>query len=368
MSGAAWIKASMRGVRAYAPPVRDATGELYLDLNEGATLASDGWLADVAAGLGTDAVRRYPDASRLEGMLAERLGVAPERVLVTNGGDDAIDRVCRACLGPRDEIVVPSPSFEMIARSAELVGGRVVRTPWMGGAFPINAVLGAVTERTRLVAVVSPNNPTGDVITRSELEQLSAALPGVLLMVDLAYTEFADDDLTAPALALPNAVIVRTFSKAYGLAGLRVGYAAGGEGTIDALRAAGGPFACSAVSLAVAEAALGLPDVVLAERVERVRAERVAIAGLLSGLGCEVLSGEANFVLARFGDAEGVWRGLGDRGVRVKRFAGSELADWLRIGCPGDAEGLARLIGALGEVLAERGRLEAGPTRKGASA
>ncbi|MCC5822648.1 MAG: histidinol-phosphate aminotransferase family protein [Phycisphaerales bacterium] len=368
MSGPGWIKASLRGVRAYAPPVRTAPDEMYLDLNEGAPLAPDGWLAAVAAGVGMDAARRYPDASRLEGMLADRLGVAPERVLVTNGGDDAIDRVCRACLGPGDEIVAPSPSFEMIARSAELVGGRVVRTPWMGGAFPVNAVLGAVTERTRLVAVVSPNNPTGGVITRSELEQLSDALPGVLLMVDLAYTEFADDDLTAPALALLNAVIVRTFSKAYGLAGLRVGYAAGGQETIDALRAAGGPFACSAVSLAAAEAALGLPEVVLAERVERVRAERVAIAALLSSHGCAVLSSEANFVLARFGDAGCVWGALGERGVRVKRFASPELADWLRIGCPGDAAGLERLISALGEVVRERGRLEVGPPRKGASA
>lgn len=313
-----------------------------------------------------DAVRRYPDASRLEGMLAERLGVPVGRVVVTNGGDDAIDRVCRVCLGAGDEIVVPSPSFEMIARSAEMAGGCVVRTAWMGGAFPVDAVLDAVTVRTRLVAVVSPNNPTGGVITGPELERLSAALPDALLMVDLAYTEFAAEDLTPVALALPNTVIVRTFSKAYGLAGLRVGYALGGVGgeeTIAAMRAAGGPFACSALSLAAAEAALGLPDAVLAGRVEQVRCEREAISGLLRGCGCDVLPGEANFVLARPADAPGVWQSLGELGVRVKRFANPELADWLRIGCPGDPGGLQRLMAALGEVLhAEDGRPEVGPT------
>lgn len=366
MSGAAWIKASMRGVRAYAPPVRDAAGELYLDLNEGAPLAPDAWLAEVAAGVGMDAVRRYPDASRLEGMLAERLGVPADRVLVANGGDDAIDRVCRVCLGAGDEIVVPSPSFEMIARSAEMAGGRVVRVGWMGGAFPVVAVLGEVTERTRLVAVVSPNNPTGGVITRAELERLSAAMPDVLLMVDLAYTEFAAEDLTPMALALPNTVIVRTFSKAYGLAGLRVGYAVGGSGTeetIAAMRAAGGPFACSAVSVAAVEAALGLSDSVLARRVEQVRCEREAISGLLRGCGCKVMPSEANFVLARLADAPRVWQRLGERGVRVKRFASADLADWLRIGCPGDPGGLQRLMAALGEVLhAEDGRPEVGST------
>jgi histidinol-phosphate aminotransferase len=348
--------------------VRNSRAELLLDLNEGAPLTSDRWLADVAAGVGMDAVRRYPDPSRLEAALAGRLGVGPSRVLVTNGGDDAIDRVCRVCLRDQDEIVVPSPSFEMIARSAELTGGTVVRTAWMGGAFPIDAVLNAVTDRTRLIAVVSPNNPTGGVITRAELARLSDALPDVLLMVDLAYTEFAGEDLTPVALRLPNTVIVRTFSKAYGLAGLRVGYAAGGAETIAALRAAAGPFACSALSVAAAEAALGLPASVLSERVERVRTERVAISEVLEAQGCEVLPSEGNFVLARFEDAEGVWRALGERGIRVRRFAGGELAGWLRIGCPGDPAGLGRLMSALEEVVADGGRLEAGPTRKGASA
>jgi histidinol-phosphate aminotransferase len=322
-----------------------------LDLNEGAPLATDDWLAEVARRVGGDAARRYPDASRLERVLGERLGTDAAGVLVTNGGDDAIDRVCRACLGPGDEIVVPSPSFEMIARSAEMACGRVVRVGWMGGDFPGEAVLAGVTERTRVLAIVSPNNPTGGVIGRGELERLSAALPGVLLMVDLAYTEFATEDLTDAALALPNAVIVRTFSKAYGLAGLRVGYAAGPASTIDAMRAAGGPFACSAVSVAAAEAVLEMPESVLSERINRVRAERDAIAALLRARGCTVLPSEANFVLARFADAAGVWRAMGERGVRLKRFATPELADWLRIGCPGDAGGLERLLNAFGEVF-----------------
>jgi histidinol-phosphate aminotransferase len=346
-----WVRPSLRGLSAYAPPKRDRAGELLLDLNEGAPLAPDGWFCAVASKISPDSLRRYPDAAGLEARLAGRLGLEPRSVLVTNGGDDAIDRVCRACLNPGDEIIVPSPSFEMIARSAELMGGRFVRTPWMGGAFPVDAVINAATDRTRVIAVVSPNNPTGGIITAEGLRSLSAALPNALLMVDLAYTEFADADLTAAALSLPNAVVVRTFSKAYGLASLRIGYAAGPVATIAALRACGGPFACTGLSLAAADAALDLPASALDERRDRVRSERASLERLLADRGCGVLPSQANFVLARFDDAEAVWSALGERGVRVKRFATPELEGWLRIGCPGDERDFDRLTATITELL-----------------
>lgn len=348
-----WVRAPLRGLRAYAPPDRGAGG-LLLDLNEGAALTPRGWLDETLAALTPEALRRYPDARGLEARLAERLGVEPARVLVTNGGDDAIDRVCRACLGAGDEIVLPSPTFEMIGRSAELAGGVCRRVGWMGGAFPVGEVLGGVRDRTRVIAVVSPNNPTGGVITGGQLRALSAGAPRCLLMVDLAYAEFADEDLTGVALSLPNAVVVRTFSKAYGLAGLRVGYAAGAEPTIAALRAAGGPFPCSACSLAVAGAALDLGDGVLRDRVARVRAEREEVTAVLRARGVEVLDSKGNFVLARFGDSGATHAALGGRGVRVKRFEPDGLRDWLRIGMPGDPGGFAVLMAALDAVAGTR--------------
>ena len=359
MSGP-WVRPSLRQASAYTPPKRDTPGELFLDLNEGAALAPDGWIRDVATKVGMDRVRRYPDASGLESRLAGRLGVTPDRVLVTSGGDDAIDRVCRACLEPDEEIIVPSPSFEMIARSAELMGGRVVRTPWMGGVFPCDAVIAAATERTKIVAVVSPNNPTGGVITADDLVRLSRSLPDSLLMVDLAYTEFADEDLTPVAITLPNTVVVRTFSKAFGLAALRVGYAVGSSGTIGVLRACGGPFACSAISVAAADAALDLPSDTLDRRLDQVRSERSRLAAMLSERGVTVLPSQANFVLARFDDSERVWRAMSERGVRIKRFIGAELAGWLRIGCPGNPTEFDRLTVALGAVLGDRANEQMG--------
>ncbi|MEM9374407.1 MAG: aminotransferase class I/II-fold pyridoxal phosphate-dependent enzyme, partial [Planctomycetota bacterium] len=209
---ASLVKPRLRGADPYRAPQRDEPDELMLDLNEGSPLASDDWMAGVAGAVGSDRARRYPDPSALEAKLADRFGIDRECVLATNGGDDAIDRVCRVCMDPGDSIVLPSPTFEMIARSADLVGGEIRRPPWMGGPFPVEQVIDSCDESTRCVAVVSPNNPTGAVIRPDELARLSEAIPRILLMVDLAYTEFAGFDLTQTALDLPNAVMVRTFS------------------------------------------------------------------------------------------------------------------------------------------------------------
>ena len=346
-----WIRPSLRGLRPYAPPARGAGSELQLDLNEAGPLVPPQWLERAVARMTPDLARRYPDASSLEATLAGRLGVSPDRVVVTNGGDDAIDRICRICLEPGDEVILPSPSFEMFARSIAMAGGACVRVPWPDSRFPVRQVLGAVGPRTRLIVVVSPNNPTGAVITAEQLRQVTAAAPGRLIAVDQAYTAFADRDLTPVALSLPNAVVVRSFSKDHGLAGLRVGYAAGSAGTVMAIRAAGGPFPCSWFSLMAAEAALSMPPSVLAERVARVRRERAAIEALLRERGIEPVPSQGNFVFARFPEAAAVHADLGRRGVRVKRFADPNLADAIRIGLPGDAAAFDRLVAALAAAL-----------------
>ena len=155
-------------------------------------------------------VRGYPDTRALAARLAADLGVAADRVLVTAGGDDALDRACRAFLAPGRSLVLPVPTFEMIPRYARWTGATVREVPWPGGEWPLQAVLDAVDESTSLVAVVSPNNPTGQVIDAAMLRALSAALPNVLLLVDLAYVEFADEDLTAVVEQLENAVAFHT--------------------------------------------------------------------------------------------------------------------------------------------------------------
>jgi HAD superfamily hydrolase (TIGR01548 family) len=299
-------------------------------------------------------------------MLAAQLGVTAERVLVTAGGDDAIDRVCRAFLWAGRECVLAVPTFEMIARGARLAGATVRDVEWPEGAFPADGVIAEISKRTGLIAVVSPNNPTGCVATGRDLERIAAAASavGALVMVDAAYAEFAGDelDLTSAALSMDNCVVIRTFSKARGLAGLRVGYAAGPEPIIQTLRAAGGPFPTSTLSLAAAELSLEEDEERVRAGVQRVCVEREMIQNELLSRSAgreaskpaehdDAAQSRANFVLARFGTPERrdwAWGGLLGLGIAVRRFAHEgRLADAMRITCPGDEGEFARLLAAL---------------------
>jgi histidinol-phosphate aminotransferase len=343
--------AALADLAPYRIPPPVAPVDLRLDGNEG-PIPPAGLLDDLEAA-GPEILRRYPDPRPLETLLAARLGLPPDRVLATAGADDALDRACRAFLGPGREIVLPRPSFEMIERFARIAGAEPVRVPWPDGPFPTDEAIARIGPRTGAVAIVSPNNPTGAVATAADLRRLSETAPHAVLLVDLAYVEFADEDLTATALALPNALVFRTLSKAWGLAGLRVGYVAGPADLIAPLRAAGLPFAVSGTSLLLAAARLDRGDADVRAFVSRVRDERSRLAALLDRLGARALPSQANFVLARFADASRARDALAGFGIAVRGFPGRPgLDDALRITCPGDDGAFGRLAHALETAFA----------------
>lgn len=351
------------GVAPYRPGPRPAGIDLFLDANEGPAPPEDVLDAIRLAGIG--AARLYPSAAALERQIAERHGIDPERVVVTAGGDDALDRACRAVLTAGSDLLLPVPTFEMFHRYARLAGAHVREVPWRGGEpFPAAAVLHAATPATRAVAFVSPNNPTGAAGTRADLDRIARSLPGALVICDFAYAEFADEDLTRDALEHRNCVVVRTFSKAWGLAGLRVGYAMAGPEVATWLRAAGGPFAVSGLSLAVASAWLRRSEARVREAVARVRQERGDLARLLAALGATPWPSQANFVAAAFPSAPAarhVHAMLWSRGISVRRFDSAALSNVLRITCPGGEPGWSRLASALRDAALEptRGAEEA---------
>ena len=341
---------NVRGVTAYGVPRAGAPIDLHLDGNEGA--APPGALLEAFVAAGPELLRRYPDAGPLEAVLAARLGVAAERGIATAGGDDALERACKTVLSAGRELVLPVPTFEMIERFARMAGGDVVTVPWLGPRYPIDAVIAAVTERTAAVAVVSPNNPTGAVATASDLRRLSEAAPRALLLVDLAYVEFADDDLTAAALALPNAVVFRTLSKAWGLAGLRIGYAAGPPDVIRWLRTVGLPYAVSGAAACLGVARLEAGDDAIGPFLGAVRTERVALSRTLAECGAVPEPSQANFVFARHANPTWIRDALAGLGIGVRVFPGkAHLEDALRVSCPGGAEALARVDHALRAAL-----------------
>ena len=338
----------VEGVSAYRVPGRVGPIDLDLRGNEGARRDPALWRA-----LGTaDLLRRYPDVSQVRATLAKRLGVEPCRVLVTAGGDDALDRLCRAVLEPGRSLIFPEPGFEMTRRYAHLAGAEIVSVPWPDAGSPIAGILAAIDPRTGLIALTSPNNPTGATLSPDDLLVVSRAARevGAVVLVDLAYGEFADHDLTPLAASLDNTVVVRTLSKAWGLAGLRIGYAVGPVEVLDWMRVAGAPYAVSAPSLAIAAAALGESSAPVDAFVQTVREGRARLEAALETAGCTVVPSQANFVFARSERVDWLADGLAGLGIGVRTFESPSLRDAVRIACPPERSGIARLERAITAV------------------
>ncbi|MFQ5523544.1 MAG: aminotransferase class I/II-fold pyridoxal phosphate-dependent enzyme [Acidimicrobiia bacterium] len=336
----------MSRLRPYQPPSLGTSVDLDLSRNEGRPPPLQ-FEEEVLAGL----ANRYPDVEALRRAVARRHGVEEDRVLVTAGGDDALARCFLQLRGER--AVVTTPSFEMIYRYAEQTGARLTRVPWWTGPFP-RAEFIAAGEAAGMAVVVSPNNPTGSVITATDLEAIAAAFPRVVL--DAAYAEFADEDLTSRALELGNVMVIRTLSKAYGLAGLRVGYLLGPAEMVSQVSAYGSPFAVSGISVSLAAQAVEFHDPL--PYVARVREERKDLTALLDELRAGPLPSQANFVLATEVDPAWVVGAAAALGVGLRRFPENlELRRSVRITLPGDPDGYLRLEHTLRTVLAPQALL-----------
>ncbi|WP_337062037.1 histidinol-phosphate transaminase [Kineococcus sp. G2] len=295
-------------------------------------------------------VNRYPDpASRaLLEAVGERWGVAPEQLVAATGSVRLLAQLVEVTCDPGDEVVFAWRSFEAYPIAASVVGAVPVPVPLTADArHDLPAMLAAITERTRLVLLCSPNNPTGPAIRSGELADFLARVPGdVLVVLDEAYREFVDDPDVPDGVDLlgahPNVVVLRTFSKAYGLAGLRAGVAAAHPEVAAALRRAATPFGVSGIAQAAVVASLQrAAEAELMERVAALVAERHRVADGLREQGWDVPDAQGNFVWLPVGertpalvDAFGVEglsvRGYGTDGVRVtvaETAANSRLLD-----------------------------------------
>ena len=343
----------MRTLHRYAPPVATAAIELRLDRNEGR--APRGFPPPTPTPLD---LGRYPDLGALEREAVARFGIDASSILVTAGGDDALLRLCLAAAAPGARALIASPTFEMIPRYAALAGLELDEVNWPEGGFPTADFLAAVKLQTRLAFVVSPNNPTGAVASGEDLTRISTTLaqvnPEATVVLDAAYAEFADEDLTPLALTLPNVVVVRTLSKAWGLAGLRVGYALGPPEQISRLAAAGNPFPVSSASATAALARLATGEADLTNYVASARRETARLTRLFEELGAQpARPSQANFILVRGLDSERFRDDLASLGIGVRAFPGrAGLEDAVRIAVPGDPEEFARLERTIQTTLA----------------
>ena len=338
----------------YVPPPVAAGTRWFLDANEGRPAKAV--VEALAATDAVEAIRRYPRATALEADIEARpgpglAGLPAGSVLVTAGSDDAIARACRVCLGKGDRLVVFEPAFEMYAISSRLVGAEPLGLAWPEGrGFPLAAAIDAGRRSgAKAVAVATPANPTGAVASPEELLELADALPDASIWVDGAYGEFAARDSLGLLLARPNILVMRTLSKAYGLAGMRLGWVAGPAASVAALRGAGAPYPVGGLSV-VAGLAARSPEGLRQKDafVERVRRERDDLFALFGRLGAKPAPSEANFVLARVRSPQGLKAALAKAGIAIRVFAGRPgLEDAIRISCPGEEEGWKALEAAL---------------------
>ncbi len=246
----------------------------------------------------------YPSAAGtpLLGALAEYTGLPASQLLVTSGSDDALRLICDTFIDPRDRVAVPEPTYAHFLLFARARDARIRSvTPASPFHTDLDGILAALHEHPRLLYLVNPNNPTGVTYSRAQIETILAAAIETLVVIDEAYIEFGGESAVPLIRDHDNVLVTRTFSKAFGLAGVRVGYVCGSHAAIDALRTLYNPKSVSALSAVAATAALSdMPY--LAWYVDEVRRARPMLAEWLRERGIEVYEGEANFLLVRVDD------------------------------------------------------------------
>ncbi|WP_027093601.1 histidinol-phosphate transaminase [Cohnella thermotolerans] len=303
-------------------------------------------------------LHRYPDvrATILARTLADRLGLSEANVVLSNGGDEMITLLSEAYLEPGDEVVVPVPTFSEYAFGALLMNASVKKVPLAEGfAYDADALLAAVTDKTKIVYICTPNNPTGTYMPESEMRRLLDGLPDrVLLVVDSAYAHFATAPDYADGMAFVRegypVAVLQTFSKIYGLAGIRVGYAAAPEPIVRSLLQVKEPFNVNALAQAAAAAALTDDEHLEASRIANERAKSRLYEGLRA-LSIPYTKSESNFVLAELGEkADSIYRELLARGVIVRSGQGWELPNHARISI-GTVEEIEWLLRELGSIV-----------------
>jgi histidinol-phosphate aminotransferase len=308
-------------------------------------------------------LNRYPDggAWRLGTALAERHGVRFEQVTVCAGADAVVGYVCQATLDPGSEVVTGWPSFPSYVLDPLKLGGVPVRVPLRDERIDLDALLAAITSRTKLVFIAAPNNPTGTTNSRAELDAYFERVPpDVLTVLDQAYLEYVEDqqypDGIAEYLRAGHRVLVlRTFSKIYGLAGLRVGYGVGPEDVITAIGKVRRAFDVSSAGQEAALASLDAPDE-LARRRATNREAMTLLGDALREHGLEPAGpAVANFVFVRVDDAAAANEALLRRGVIVRPLASFGAPDALRI-TAGTPDEIAVLGAALAELSAVAAR------------
>jgi histidinol-phosphate aminotransferase len=352
--------AALKDLPAYQPgrPIEEVARELNLPANEIIKVASNenpfgpSPIAIAAMQKALAGVNLYPDGNAfyLKQKLAARLGVEPANLVLGNGSNEIIEFVAHALLAPGADAVISQFCFAIYPIVAKMFGAEVITVPAKNHGHDLPAMLRAITPRTRIIFVANPNNPTGTLAPREEVIQFVNHVPDdVLLVMDEAYIEFLDDAVDLIPLirlgARKNLILMRTFSKIYGLAGLRIGYGIADAEFVSALEKVRQPFNVNLLAQTAALAALDDDEHVRKTRLNNF-VGREFFGRAFHELKLEFVPSSANFILVRVGEGQAVFDRMQKQGVIVRPMGGYQLPEWIRIsiGTPRENE---RCVGAL---------------------
>lgn len=332
----------IKNLKAYSPPLAGRTtfDGLLLDFNE---------RSDSPQVKGKN---RYPEYDELQTKLAAYCGVGEDQILLTNGSDQAIDVVFRTFVDAGDRVVIPSPTFGMIEQVALLAGADITAPLFIQPNldFPINEVLAS---SAKLIVICNPNSPTGTLLLVDDIAKIAAARPNAVLMIDEAYFEFSSVTAVGLIKQYPNIVVTRTFSKAFGLAGLRLGYVVASPTHIAEMRKVCGPYTVSAPAQTAGLRALG--DIPTTKRyiAEVMKQAKPLVENFFEQNGTTYYKSAANFVLCQPKDWRAVLAGLEQRGILVRPQDRLGTPGCLRVTIGSVAE-IQRFIAAYQKILKEQ--------------
>ncbi|HZU31624.1 MAG TPA: histidinol-phosphate transaminase [Candidatus Angelobacter sp.] len=338
----------LHAMNEYHSPLEIEGIDLRLDLNENTTGCSPRVLAKIK-NMDAQTLALYPCREQGEKLVAGFLGLSLSQTLLTNGADEAIDLLCRTYLECQDEMIIVVPTFTMYEFFAQTADARIVRiSTGPEFSFPAEEILDAISPRTRIIVICNPNNPTGVAARRSEILKVIEAAPDAAILLDEAYFDFSQQTLMDQIGKISNLFIIRTFSKAYGLAGMRLGVLAGHQEQVSLLRRVAPPFNINAFALECLEEALADSEFVR-DYVAQVCASREWLQNELQQLGFKCWPSHTNFLLCRFGDLKKtVLQAMRKRGIALRDRPDCEGCVRISIGKQHEME---RLITELKQIV-----------------
>jgi histidinol-phosphate aminotransferase len=338
-------------LQKYRPPLEGRGGKVRLDFNENTVGCPPQVVRALRRALNAEMLTRYPEYDETRQTLARYFGVAPEEMLLANGTDDAIKMICDTFVEPDDVLLVPVPTFPVYEFFHHVAGGKSVHVRYDENfRLPVDKILATLNKRTRWLALANPNNPTGTQIPKRDLRTALEAAPHTLMLVDEAYFDFCGETVLPWIRKYANLVVTRTFSKAFGLAALRLGCLFANPELVEALHRAQNPFAVNSLAMVCACVAIQHEDYVR-KYVEEVRSNRAEFCRWLDSRRIPYVPSAANFVLTRVGErAPEIARRLRGEGILVRDWSyDPHLKGYLRFTI-GSAAQTRRLIEELGRV------------------